>query len=68
MNTDFTARCMAGAASETAATAKAAIDVQQDTIAEGGNGYAIINGIRVYVSATSPTGDSIPDRSIWIGG
>lgn len=68
MNTDFTARCMAGAASETAATASAAIDAQQDTIADGGNGYAIINGIRVYVSATAPTGDSIPDGSIWIGG
>lgn len=68
MNTDFTARCMAGAASETASTAITAIDAQQDTIAEGGNGYAIINGIRVYVSATAPTGDSIPDGSIWIGG
>lgn len=68
MNTDFTARCMAGAASESAATANAAIDSQQEAIADGGNGYAIINGIRVYVSATAPTGDSIPDGSIWIGG
>ena len=59
---------MAGAASESAATANAAIDSQQDAIAEGGNGYAIINGIRVYVSATAPTGDNIPDGSIWIGG
>ena len=59
---------MAGAASESAAAANAAIDAQQGTIADGGNGYAIINGIRVYVSATAPTGDTIPDGSIWIGG
>lgn len=59
---------MAGAASESAATANAAIDSQQEAIADGGNGYAIINGIRVYVSATAPTGDTIPDGSIWIGG
>ena len=68
MNTDFTARCMAGAASESAATANAAIDSQQEAIADGGNGYAIINGVRIYVSATAPTGDNIPDGSIWIGG
>jgi len=43
------------------------ISSQQNTIADGGNGYAIINGIRVYVSATAPTG-TIPDGSIWIGG
>ena len=59
---------MAGAASESAATANAAIDAQQEAIADGGNGYAIINGIRIYVSATAPTGDGIPDGSIWIGG
>lgn len=75
MTTDFTARCMAGAAGESAvaagesaAAAKAAIEAQQDTIADGGHGYAIINGARVYVSATAPTGDTIPDGSIWIGG
>ena len=68
MNTDFTTRCIAGAASESAAAANAAIDSQQDTIAEGGNGYAIINGVRIYVSATAPTGSNIPDGSIWIGG
>ena len=66
MNTDFTARCMAGAASESAATANAAIDSQQEAIADGGNGYAIINGVRIYVSATEPTGD-IPDGSIGVG-
>ena len=43
------------------------ISKQQDTVASGGNGYALINGIRVYASATAPTGD-IPDGSIWIGG
>lgn len=43
------------------------ISKQQDTVASGGNGYALVNGIRVYVSATAPTGD-IPDGSIWIGG
>lgn len=34
---------------------------------EGGTNYDVINGIRVYVSATAPTGD-IPTGSIWIGG
>lgn len=34
---------------------------------EGGTDYDVINGIRVYVSATAPTGD-IPTGSIWIGG
>ena len=43
------------------------ISKQQSTVADGGNGYALVNGIRVYVSATAPTGD-IPDGSIWIGG
>lgn len=43
------------------------ISKQQDSTAQGGNGYAIVNGIRVYVSSTAPTGD-IPDGSIWIGG
>lgn len=42
------------------------ISNQQDTIANGGNGYAIINGIRVYVSSTAPTGD-IPDGSVGVG-
>lgn len=43
------------------------ISSQQNTIADGGNGYALVNGIRVYVSATEPTG-TIPDGSIWIRG
>lgn len=42
------------------------IDDQEDTTAQGGNGYAIINGIRVYVSATPPTGARTGD--LWIGG
>ena len=42
------------------------ISNQQDTIASGGNGYALINGIRLYVSSTAPTGD-IPDGSVGVG-
>lgn len=42
------------------------IDDQENTVAQGGNGYALVNGIRVYVSATAPTGD-IPDGSIGVG-
>lgn len=34
---------------------------------EGGSNYITVGGIRVYVSATAPTG-TIPDGSIWIGG
>ena len=72
MTTDFTARCMAGAAGESAAAAgesaavaNAAIEAQQEAIADGGNGYAIINGVRVYVGATEPTG-TIPEGSLWL--
>lgn len=43
------------------------ISLQQNAIADGGNGYALVNGTRVYVSSTEPTG-TIPDGSIWIGG
>lgn len=41
-----------------------AVTAQQNTTATGGNGYAIINGIRLYAnpSGTPPTGD-IPDGS-----
>lgn len=42
------------------------ISKQQDSTAQGGNGYALINGIRVYVSATAPTG-TIPDGSVGFG-
>ena len=47
-------------------TNKTNISNQQDTTAQGGNGYAIINGIRLYVSSTAPTGD-IPDGSVGVG-
>ena len=43
-----------------------AIDGQQNTTASGGNGYALINGIRLYVSSTAPT-DNIPDGSVGVG-
>lgn len=33
----------------------------------GGANYITVNGIRIYVSATAPTGD-IPTGSLWIGG
>lgn len=41
-----------------------AVSAQQDTVANGGNGYLIVNGIRLYVnpSGTPPTGN-IPDGS-----
>jgi len=42
------------------------IDGQQNTTASGGNGYALINGIRLYVSSTAPTGN-IPDGSVGVG-
>lgn len=43
---------------------KNSIDGQQNATSSGGNGYAIINGIRLYAnpSGTPPTGD-IPDGS-----
>jgi hypothetical protein len=47
-------------------TNKTNISNQQDTTEQGGNGYAIINGIRLYVSSTAPTGD-IPDGSVGVG-
>lgn len=49
-------------------TNQAAIEGQQNatTAATPGNGYAIINGVRFYVSSTAPTGD-IPDGSVGVG-
>lgn len=38
-----------------------------DYIEEQTGGYIVVNSIRVYVSATQPTGD-IPTGAIWIGG
>ena len=43
-----------------------AIDGQQKTTTSGGNGYALINGIRLYVASSAPTGN-IPDGSIGVG-
>ena len=35
-------------------------------MSEGGSNYITVNGIRVYVSATAPTGN-IPDGSVGVG-
>lgn len=48
------------------ATNQSNIDGQQNTTASGGNGYAIINGIRFYVASSAPTGN-IPDGSAGVG-
>lgn len=37
-----------------------------DYIEEKTGGYVVINGIRLYVSSTEPTGD-IPDGSVGVG-
>lgn len=37
-----------------------------DYIEEQPGGYIVVNGIRIYVSATAPTG-TIPDGSIGLG-
>ena len=42
------------------------IDDQEAPTQQGGRGYAIINGIRLYVSSTAPTG-TIPDGSVGVG-
>lgn len=47
-------------------TNKNNISNQQNTTASGGNGYALINGIRLYVASSAPTGD-IPDGSVGVG-
>lgn len=39
---------------------------QETSIQQGGRGYALINGIRLYVSSTAPTGN-IPDGSVGVG-
>lgn len=46
-------------------TNKNNISMQQDSVAEGGQGYAIINGQRLYMSDTVPTG-TIPVGSALI--
>lgn len=42
-------------------------DDMADYVEEQPGGYIVVNSIRVYVSATEPTGD-IPTGAIWIGG
>lgn len=42
------------------------INAQQNAIADGGNGYALVNGIRLYVASSAPTG-TIPDGSVGVG-
>ena len=42
-------------------------DDMSEYLQEYTGGYTVINSIRVYVSASEPTGD-IPTGSIWIGG
>ena len=37
------------------------------SMSTAGTDYIVVNSIRVYVSATEPTG-TIPEGSIWIGG
>lgn len=44
------------------------ISNQQEAVSSGGNGYAIINGVRLYLQTTEPIGNDIPEGSIWIGG
>ena len=48
------------------ATNQSNIDGQQNATSSGGNGYAIINGIRLYVASSAPTGN-IPDGSVGVG-
>ena len=45
-------------------TNKNNISLQQDTTAQSGNGYAIINGKRLYMTDTEPTNQRIGD--VWI--
>lgn len=47
-------------------TNKNSIDGQQNATSSGGNGYALINGKRLYLADSAPTGN-IPDGSIGVG-
>ena len=51
--------------SDAASTYQAKADMT-DYIEEQTGGYIVVNGIRIYVSSTAPTGD-IPNGSIGIG-
>lgn len=44
----------------------AAEQIKTAGMSEGGSNYITVNGIRVYVSATAPTGD-IPNGSVGVG-
>lgn len=48
------------------ATNQSNIDGQQNATSSGGNGYALVNGIRLYVASSAPTG-TIPDGSVGVG-
>lgn len=50
---------------DAASTYQAKADMT-DYIEEQTGGYIVVNGIRLYVSSTEPTGD-IPDGSIGVG-
>ena len=60
---------------DTSSTNKFVTSAEKTTISKAvttddiglGTDYLIYNGIRVYISATEPTGN-IPDNSIWLGG
>ena len=51
---------------EQISTNKNNISLQQNTVAEGGNGFAIINGKRLYMTDTTPVGARTGDK--WIYG
>mgnify|MGYP007122050516 CR=1 FL=1 len=58
-----------GSDSYTKAEADAKFQAKEDMsdyIEEHTGGYIVVNGIRIYVSATAPTG-TIPDGSIGLG-
>lgn len=41
-------------------------EAKTSSMGPAGNGYIVVNGIRLYVSLTAPTGD-IPDGSVGVG-
>ena len=70
LDTDQMAAVNSGINSEKLGTVENNISSLQEKVVAhtaGGSNYDTINGIRVYVSSTAPTGD-IPTGSLWIGG
>ena len=68
-NIDFIARCIAGHNKTAIKSIKNNILSEQAKtvgMSEGGSNYITVGGIRVYVSATTPTGARTGD--LWIGG